>query len=64
MTMTLTGTQIEALLEQQFTGGNQILQVSNGFSYEWSLSATPGDKIDPASIMLDGSVVEPGPTIG
>ena len=60
VTMTLTGTQIEALLEQQFTGGNQILQVSNGFSYEWSLSATPGDKIDPASIMLNGSVVEPG----
>ena len=60
VTMTLTGAQIEALLEQQFTGGNQILQVSNGFSYEWSLSAAPGNKIDPTSIMLNGSVVDPG----
>jgi 5'-nucleotidase len=62
VTMTLTGTQIEALLEQQFTGGNGILQVSNGFSYEWSLTAPAGDKIDPASIMLNGSMVEPGAT--
>jgi len=60
VTMTLTGTQIEQLLEQQFTGGVGILQVSDGFSYEWSLDAEPGDKIDPASIMLNGSVIVPG----
>jgi len=62
VTMTLTGTQIEALLEQQFTGGIGILQVSNGFSYEWSFAAAPGNKIDPASIMLNGSVVDPAAT--
>jgi 5'-nucleotidase len=37
VTMTLTGTQIDQLLEQQFNnltaGQNRILQVSNGFTY-------------------------------
>jgi 5'-nucleotidase len=63
VTMTLTGAQIEALLEQQFDnptpGRNRILQVSTGFTYEWSASAAAGDKIDPASIMIDGAVVDP-----
>ncbi len=64
VTMTLTGAQIEALLEQQFDnpapGSNRILQVSSGFSYEWSASAPAGAKIDPASIMIDGVIVDPG----
>lgn len=63
VTMTLTGAQIETLLEQQFdnptVGSNRILQVSDGFTYEWSLSAPAGDKVDPASIMINGVVVDP-----
>ena len=40
VTMTLTGAQIERLLEQQFapctSGTNRILQVSDGFTYTWN----------------------------
>lgn len=65
VTMTLTGAQIETLLEQQFTGcvpgttSNRILQVSNGFTYSWSLSGAPCNKVDPNSIMLNGNVINP-----
>ncbi len=57
VTMTLTGAQIDALLEQQFTGGNGILQVSAGFSYERSASAPAGAKVD--NIMLNGVELDP-----
>lgn len=59
VTMTLTGQQIHDLLEMQFTQTG-ILQVSKGFSYEWSASALKGDKIDPASIKLNGVTLSPG----
>ncbi len=64
VTMTLTGTQIDTLLEQQFAGcgaqnANRVLQVSNGFSYSWSVSALACDKVDAASIMLNGVVIDP-----
>ncbi|CAN5117265.1 hypothetical protein BH18ACT5_BH18ACT5_17060 [soil metagenome] len=59
VTMTLTGAQIEALLEQQFrTAGNTILQVSAGFAYSWSASAPIGSKVDPASITINGSPID------
>jgi 5'-nucleotidase len=65
VTMTLTGAQIETLLEQQFAGclgqgaTNRILQVSNGFAYSWSASAPSCGKVDPTSIMINGVVVDP-----
>jgi 5'-nucleotidase len=63
VTMTLTGTQIDQLLEQQFdnptAGQNRILQVSNGFRYSWSASAPTGSKVDPSSIRLNGVPVDP-----
>lgn len=63
VTMTLTGAQIETLLEQQFAGcgasSNRILQVSAGFSYAWSASAPACSKVDPASITLNGTPVDP-----
>ena len=63
VTMSLTGAQIDELLEQQFDnpgpGVNRILQVSAGFTYEWSLSAPTGSKVDPASIRIGGVVVDP-----
>jgi len=58
VTMTLTGTQIETLLEQQFQGCpnnqpfNRILSTSEGFSYEWALSS-------PASIKINDVAVDP-----
>jgi 5'-nucleotidase len=64
VTMTLTGEQIDTLLEQQFVGCAQtdrdrILQVSAGFTYSWSLSAPACDKVDPATIMINGVPVDP-----
>jgi len=67
VTMTLTGAQIETLLEQQFNGcgtqnANRILQVSNGFTYSWSASAGACSKVDPASISINGVTVDPNAT--
>jgi 5'-nucleotidase len=66
VTLTLTGAQIEELLEQQFTGClnnqpfNRILSVSEGFSYEWDSLGAACDKINPAKIKINGIVVDPG----
>lgn len=63
VTMTLTGAQIETLLEQQFApctlGTNRILQVSAGFEYAWNPAGGSCDKVDPASIKINGVVVNP-----
>jgi 5'-nucleotidase len=63
VTMTLTGAQIDTLLEQQFDnpglGSNRILQPSLGFTYAWSASAPTGSKVNPASIMINGVPVNP-----
>jgi 5'-nucleotidase len=57
VTMTLTGAQIKALLEQQFTGGNGILQISNGFAYTYTVSAAPGSKV--SNMTLNGTPIDP-----
>lgn len=65
VTLTLTGAQIDTLLEQQFvgcgqpTGGQKVLQVSAGFAYSWSLSAPACGKIDPTTISINGVTVSP-----
>jgi 5'-nucleotidase len=63
VTMSLTGAQIDTLLEQQFdnpaVGQSRILQVSSGFSYTWSQSAPTGSKVDIASIMINGVPIDP-----
>lgn len=64
VTMTLTGAQIDTLLEQQFAGcstqtANRILQVSTGFSYSWSASAPVCNKVDPSTIKINGVTVDP-----
>ena len=63
VTMTLTGAQIDALLEQQFDnpgpGSNRILQVSAGFTYTWDAAAPTGSKVDPSTIMINGVAVDP-----
>ena len=62
MTMTLTGAQIDTLLEQQWSGvGNtaapKVLQVSNGFTYTWDASRPIGDRVDPATIRIGGTAI-------
>ena len=63
VTMSLTGAQIHTLLESQFDnpepGSSRILQVSAGFSYTWDAARPTGSKVDPASIAIDGQVVDP-----
>ncbi|HSW42483.1 MAG TPA: bifunctional metallophosphatase/5'-nucleotidase [Patescibacteria group bacterium] len=58
VTMTLTGAQIDTLLEQQFAGcgqtANRILQVSTGFAYTWSASGAACAKVNPATITIGG----------
>jgi 5'-nucleotidase len=58
VTMTLTGTQIDTLLETQWVV-NRVLQVSNGFTYEWSAGAPVGSRVDIASIMINGVPIDP-----
>ncbi|AKJ07429.1 5'-nucleotidase [Archangium gephyra] len=60
VTMTLTGAQLHTLLEQQWEGSLvRILQPSRGFSYTWKASAPVGQKVDPASLRLNGAPVDP-----
>lgn len=58
-----TGSQIDAVLEQQFdnpgVGQSRILQVSRGFTYAWSSSAPKGSKVDIAGIRINGVPVDP-----
>ena len=62
VTMSLTGAQIDALLEQQFdnpeAGSMRVLQVSDGFSYAWDASAPAGSKVDVARIKINGVAVD------
>ncbi len=64
VTMTLNGTQIDTLLEQQFDnpspGSKRILQVSKGFGYAWNESAPTGNKVDISSIKINGTAISPG----
>ncbi len=65
VTKTLTGAQIERVLEQQFPPLNtstRIMQVSTGFSYTWKDSGPDGDKIDPSTIKLNGTTIDPAAT--
>jgi 2',3'-cyclic-nucleotide 2'-phosphodiesterase (5'-nucleotidase family) len=65
VTMTLTGEQIERTLEQQWVtqtdGSVRFLHlgVSAGVTYSWSASAPVGNRIDPASLMLNGQPIDP-----
>jgi 5'-nucleotidase len=58
VTMTLTGAQIERVLEEQFPNctlpAARILQVSAGFTYTWNSAGGVCDKVDPASISING----------
>ncbi|HTF96611.1 MAG TPA: bifunctional metallophosphatase/5'-nucleotidase [Cellvibrio sp.] len=38
---------------------NRILQVSKGFGYSWAASGPACDKVDPASIRINGETIDP-----
>lgn len=62
-TMTLTGAQIDTLLEQQFdnptAGQMRILQVSRGFAYTWDAAMPVGSRVAAGSISIGGVPVDP-----
>jgi 5'-nucleotidase len=61
VTMTLTGAQLQRVLEQQWLGQARprILQVSRGFSYAWQASKPVGERVVPGSLRLNGAPIEP-----
>jgi len=64
VTMTLTGAQLEALLELQWlqSGANvltRILQPSAGFTYTYDATQPIGSRIDPTQMRLDGVTIDP-----
>jgi 5'-nucleotidase len=61
VTLTLTGAQIKAVLEQQWgdPARPRILQVSRGFSYAWDGSKGDGQRVIADSLSLDGARLDP-----
>ncbi|QQO13262.1 bifunctional metallophosphatase/5'-nucleotidase [Bradyrhizobium diazoefficiens] len=62
VTMTLTGSQLKELLEQQWLDPKRprILQVSNGFSYTWDAAKPFGERVMADKITLNGRPIEAG----
>lgn len=62
VTMTLTGSQLKDMLEQQWLDPKRprILQVSNGFSYAWDASKPFGERVMAEKMTLNGRPIEPG----
>ncbi|MYN08262.1 bifunctional metallophosphatase/5'-nucleotidase [Pseudoduganella aquatica] len=62
--MNLTGAQIRALLEEQWLQGRSVsrglLQVSDGFTYQWDASQPEGQRLVPGSVLLHGVRIEDG----
>lgn len=61
VTLTLTGAQIKAMLEQQWRDPKRprILPVSKGFSYTWDNAGSDGSRIIAESMKLDGVTIDP-----
>jgi 5'-nucleotidase len=60
VTLTLTGAQIKAMLEQQWLDPNRprVLQVSKGFQYGWDAKKPFGDHVVAASMKLNGEPID------
>ena len=61
VTLTLTGAQIKAMLEQQWLDPKRprILHASKGFSYAWDNAAPAGSRVLPDRMLLNGQPVDP-----
>ena len=61
VTMKLSGANIVAALEQQWTGGNlsipKILKTS-GITYTWDAAMAPGSRIVPGSVNIQGQALD------
>lgn len=55
----LTGAQLHAALEQQFTGRDRphVLQVSAELRYTWDPARPAGSRVDPATLTIGGTPV-------
>ncbi|WP_344301427.1 bifunctional metallophosphatase/5'-nucleotidase [Nocardioides bigeumensis] len=60
VTMDMTGTQIDDLLEQQFSGGNGVLQIPASLTYDRSESAPTGSKV--SNVRINGVLLDPATT--
>lgn len=60
VTMDLTGADIDAVLEQQFSGANGVLQIPASLTYDRSASAAPGSKV--SNIRIAGVPIDPAAT--
>jgi 5'-nucleotidase len=62
VTLTLTGAQIKELLERQWLGQQnpRILHPSRNFAYTWDAARPPGERVDAATIRLDGQPIDLG----
>jgi 5'-nucleotidase len=63
VTVTLTGDQLEAVLEQQYQPDADradmlALGVSEGFTYTWDASKPEGERVVAGSMMLDGVPID------
>ena len=60
--MSLTGAQIDELLEAQFVDPEadtrRVLQVSGGFRYAWDAAQPVGSRVDPAEITINGAAID------
>jgi 5'-nucleotidase len=60
--MDMTGAQIRELLDQQWlrpgSADPSVLQISDGFTYQWNPVAPRGQRVVPGSLMLNGVVME------
>ena len=61
VTLTLTGAQIKAMLEQQWLDPKRprILQVSKGFSYTWDGAKPYGERVIADRMSLNGQPIDP-----
>lgn len=61
VTMTLTGAQIKAMLEQQWLDPTRprVLQISKGFSYTWDNAKLLGERIVAATMTLNDTPIDP-----
>jgi 5'-nucleotidase len=61
VTLTLTGSQIKNMLEQQWLDPRRprILQVSKGFSYAWDNAKPNSERVIAASMSLNGERIDP-----
>ena len=60
VTMNMTGAQIDAVLEQQFTGGNGILQIPASLRYERHPATAAPDRV--RNITIGGAPLVTGAT--